>query len=211
MVTGEVQGATCPNRIRALCVGSRTETNQKQSLEMNMKLLETGLLAATILTGAACGASTQQAGATTVARGAACERVENLEQQVARVYNLAHVRDAQPLYTQRFLARAIQPREVIGAELYVDAQPGVNQPYLQRLLSCHAAASSTAHPNDPLRADNVRAVDVRVQGHHYVIAVTGANRRAGQQIWEKSQALLQSGSHVEVQQLSAAEPAAHSL
>ena len=171
-----------------------------------MKWLETGLVAAIIVTGAACGASTQQA-STTVARGASCERVENLEQQVARVYNLAHVRDAQPLYTQRFLARAIQPRELIGAELYVDAEPGVNQPYLQRLLSCHAAASGVAHPNDPLRAANVRSLDVRVQGHQFVIAVTGANREAGREIWQKSQALLQSGGSVEVQQLSAAKTA----
>lgn len=176
-----------------------------------MKLLETGLLAAIILTGAACAASTQQQASTTVAQGAACDRVENLEHQVARVYKLAHVRDAQPLYTQRFLARAIQPREVIGAELYVDAEPGVNQPYLQRVLSCHAAASSTAHPNDPLRTQNVRALDVRMQGHQFVIAVTGADRQAGREIWQKSQALLQSGGNVQVQQLSAAESAEPSL
>lgn len=171
-----------------------------------MKLLETGLTAAIILTGAACGAaSTQQAANTTVGLGASCERVENLEQQVARVYNLAHVRDAQPLYTQRFLARAIQPREVVGAELYVDAEHGISQAYLQRVLSCHAAASSTAHPNDPLRTQNVRGLDVRVQGHQFVIAVTGADREAGREIWQKSQALLQSGGQVEVQQLSAAK------
>lgn len=170
-----------------------------------MKLLETGLAAAMVLAGAACGASTQQASNTTVARGASCERVADLEQQVARVYNVAQVRDAQPLYTQRFLARAIQPREVAGAELYVNAEQGVTQAYLERVLTCHAAGSGAAHPNDPLRAQNVRDVDVRVQGHQYVIAVRGADRHAGEEIWQKSQALLQSRGQVEVQQLSAAD------
>ena len=174
-----------------------------------MKFLKSGLVAAVIFTGAACGATTQQA-SSTVARGAACNQVQNLDQQVAQVYDLARVRHAEPLYTQRFLARAIQPREVTGAELYVDAEAGVSQPYLERVLSCHAAGSSTAHPNDPLRVQNVRDVDVRVQGHHFVIAVQGADRNAGREIWQKAQALLQGGS-VEVQQLSAADKPASAL
>ena len=169
-----------------------------------MNLLKSGLVAAVIVTGAACGATTQQA-SSTVARGASCDQVQNLEQQVAQVYDLARVRHAEPLYTQRFVARAIQPREVSGAELYVDAEAGVSQPYLERVLSCHAAGSSAAHPNDPLRAQNVRDVDVRVQGKHFVIAVHGADRHAGREIWQKAQALLQGGGNVEVQQLSAAD------
>lgn len=172
---------------------------------------ETGLAAAIILTGAACGASNQQASTTTLVQGASCERISDLDQQVARFYKLAHVRDAQPLYTQRFLARAIQPRELIGAELYVDAEPGMNQPYLQRVLSCHAAGSGKALPHDPLRAQNVRALDVRAQGHQFVIAVTGANREAGREIWQKSQALMEAAGTVEVQQLSAAAPAEPAL
>lgn len=175
-----------------------------------MKLLKSGLVAAVIVTGAACGASTQQA-SSTVARGASCSQLQNLDQQVAQVYDLAKVRHAQPLYTQRFVARAIQPREVSGAELYVDAEAGVSQPYLERVLSCHAAGSSAAHPNDPLRARNVRDVDVRAQGHHFVIAVQGADRSAGREIWQKAQALLQSGGNVEVQQLSAADKPASAL
>lgn len=169
-----------------------------------MNLLKSGLVAAVIVTGAACGAATQQA-SSTVARGASCNEMQNLNQEVAQVYDLARVRHAEPLYTQRFLARAIQPREVIGAELYVDAQAGVSQPYLERVLSCHAAGTSAAHPNDPLRGQNVRDVDVRVQGHHFVIAVQGADRNAGREIWQKAQALLQRGGNVEVQQLSAAD------
>jgi hypothetical protein len=170
-----------------------------------MKLLETSLVAAVIALGAACGASTQQA-SSTVARGASCDRVENLDQQVAQVYDLARVRHAAPIYTQRFLARAIQPREVIGAELYVNAEAGVSQPYLERVLSCHAAGASAAHPNDPLRAQNIRDLDVRVQGHQFVISVMGADRNAGREIWQKARALTQPGS-VEVQQLSAGSTA----
>ena len=168
-----------------------------------MKLLKSGLVAAVIVTGAACGATTQQA-SSTVARGAACNQMQDLDRQVAQVYDLAKVRHAAPIYTQRFVARAIQPREVTGAELYVDAEPGVSQPYLERVLSCHAAGTSVAHPNDPLRAHNVRDVDVRAQGHQYVIAVHGADRNAGREIWQKAQALLQEDGSVEVQQLSAA-------
>jgi len=175
-----------------------------------MKLLKSGMVAAVIVTGAACGATTQQA-SSTVARGASCNQVQNLDQQVAQVYDLARVRHAEPLYTQRFLARAIQPREVIGAELYVDAEAGVSQPYLERVLSCHAAGTSAANPNDPLRAQNIRDLDVRVQGRQFVIAVHGADRNAGREIWQKAQALLQSGGSVEVQQLSAADKPASTL
>lgn len=172
-----------------------------------MQWMKSGLVAAVVMTGAACGATTQQS-ASTVARGASCSQVENLDQQVAQVYDVARVKNAKPIYTQRFVARAIQPRELTGAELYIDAQPGVSQPYLERVLSCHAAGSSVAHPNDPLRASNVRDVDVRVQGSQFVVAVHGADKQSGREIWKKAKALLQGGGNVEVQQLSAANTSA---
>ena len=170
-----------------------------------MKWLGTGMLALCMVSGAACGAGAHSVNATTVASGASCNRVANLEQQVSQIYDTARVRHAAPLYTTRFVARAIQPRELIGAELYVDAEPGMNQPYMERVLSCYAAAGSFAHPNDPLAAANIRDLDVRVQGHQYVISVTGADRHAGKEIWQRAAALLESGGRIEVQQLSAAD------
>lgn len=160
---------------------------------------------------AATGCAATQHPATTVAATASCERIADLEQQVARVYDADRVRHVAPVYRSKFLARAIQPRYIAGAELYLDAEPGVTQPYLQRMLSCHAAGDSAAHPNDPLRAANVEAVNVRVQGHRFVVAVTGADAQAGKQIWQRAEALRTPAARVEVQQLSAATQSATAL
>jgi hypothetical protein len=177
---------------------------KQEGAEVAMKLLETGLVAAIIIAGTACGASTQRT-SSTVARGASCNQLQNLDQQVAQLYDTSRVKHAEPIYTERFLARAIQPRELVGAELFVNAEPGVSQPYLERVLSCHAAQASSNRPNDPLSTENISNLAVRVQGGQFVIAVTGADRQASQQIWQKAQALLKSGGHIEVQQLSAAD------
>lgn len=167
-------------------------------------VLESGLLAALTLTGVACGAGTQQA-STTVPAGAACQRLPDLQEQVAQVYDVGRVRQVAPLYRTQFLARAIQPRYIAGAELHLDAERGVSQPYLQRVLACHVALSEGAHPADPLSAPNIQNVTVRAEGHRFVVTITGADRQAGKLIWQKARALTQPTGHVEVEQLSAAK------
>lgn len=171
-----------------------------------MNTLKVALTAAIVMTGASC------AGAQHTARAlpelSACRGLSDLDQRVAQVYDVARVRRVSPIYRKHFLARAIQPRYLHGAELYVDAEAGVSQPYMQRVLSCYAEARSGGHPNDPLSAEHVESVNVRTQGSHYVIAVTSSDRHAAKQIWQRARGLVQPRSHVEVQQLS--EGASHS-
>jgi hypothetical protein len=151
----------------------------------------------------ACGAASQRPETTTVA-GVQCEGVD-VGQQVAQLYAPGNVERVEPLYRTEVLARAIQPRFVSGARLYVPAQQGMTQGYLERVLSCHAASSSSAHPNDPLHAANVRDVDVEARGQRFVIDIHGEGRSAGKDILERARSLRDGSSNVEVRQLSAGE------
>lgn len=180
-----------------------------------MRVLQSGWLAGLALALAGCAGGPQSAGTTAVsvssASSASCHRMSDLDQQVAEVYDVSRVRRVAPVYRTQFLARAIQPRYIAGAELYLDAERGVSQAYLQRVLACHAAVGSAAHPNDPLRAPDVRNVQVRTEGARFVVSVSGADRAAGRQIWQKAEALMQSQGRVGIQQLSAAEAARSEL
>jgi hypothetical protein len=150
----------------------------------------------------ACGAASQTQGTTQVA-GARCGALVDVERQVADLYASGQVERVEPLYRQQFVARAIQPRYVAGAKLYVPAEQGWSQPYLERVLSCHAASQATLHPNDPLRVDNIDSVDVATSGAHFVVTIAGADRTAGKQILQRARALQAPSSKVDVRQLSA--------
>jgi hypothetical protein len=150
----------------------------------------------------ACGAASQTTGTTQVA-SARCGALSDVERQVADLYADGHVQRVEPLYRQQFVARAIQPRYVAGAKLYVPAEQGWSQPYLERVLSCHAASQATLHPNDPLRVDNIASIDVATAGAHFVVTVAGADRTAGKEIWQRARALQAPSSNVDVRQLSA--------
>lgn len=151
----------------------------------------------------ACGAASQRPESTTVA-GVQCGGVD-VEQQVAQLYAPGNVERVEPLYRTEVLARAIQPRYVSGARMYVPAQQGMTQGYLERVLSCHAASSASSHPNDPMHAAAVRDVDVEARGQRFVIDIHGEGRSAGKQIFERARALRDGSSNVEVRQLSATE------
>ena len=152
---------------------------------------------------AGCGAASHKAAATPVA-GLQCGNIANLQQEVAAVYAPEHVVRVEPLERTEFIARAIQPRYVAGAKLYVPAQRGVTEGYLERVLSCHAAGASDSHPNDPLLANNVRDVDVESRGQTFLIHVEGADRRSGAEIWKRARTLRDASNRVEVRQLSSA-------
>jgi hypothetical protein len=107
----------------------------------------------------------------------------------------------EPRYRQEFLARAIQPRYVAGANLYVPAEQGVSRAYLQRVLTCHAASGSSSLQSDPLRANGVVKVDVFEAGPAMRIAVIGRDRHAGADIWQRAVALQDQQGSVSVQQL----------
>jgi hypothetical protein len=136
--------------------------------------------------------------------GIQCEAIPDLDRQVAELYTPGNVHRVEPTYRTQFVARAVQPRYVSGAKLYVPAQQGVSQGYLERVLSCHAASQAGSHPNDPLRVANVRDVDVEARGQRFVIQIEGADRRAGGEIYQRARALRDPSTEVEVRQLSSA-------
>jgi hypothetical protein len=127
---------------------------------------------------------------------------------VASLYSSGKIRKVEPIYRRQFLARAIQPVYVAGAKLYVPAQRDLNPAYLERVLSCHARSGSVAHANDPLRARGITDVDVAAQGPMLRIEITGADRAAGKDIWQRTRTLYER-SDVAVEQLSG-EPDSHS-
>jgi len=135
--------------------------------------------------------------------GAQCTSLTDRDRQVAELHAPGQVTHVAPFHRQEFVARAIQPRYLAGAKLYVPAQQGFSEPYLERVLSCHAAAKTTVHPNDPLRADNIRSIDVTTAGSQFVVTIQGSDRRAGKEIWQRAKALHEPSSEVEVRQLSA--------
>jgi len=170
-----------------------------------MKFESTLLALALAASGCAAGA---QKHANAPLASAQCAGLQDVDRQVAELYSPGNVERVQPLYRTEFLARAIQHRSVSGAEIHVPAQQGMNDAYVERVLSCHATSGANVHPNDPLRVANVRGVDVQSHGPRLVISITGADRRAGQEILERARALHGNATEIEVRQLSANSDAA---
>lgn len=148
-----------------------------------------------------CGATTQSRANTQIA-GVQCGAITDLDRQVAELYAPGNVARVEPVYRTQFVARAVQPRFVSGAKLYVPAQQGMSQGYLERVLTCHAAARSAEHPNDPLRVANLRDVDVESRGQRFVISIEGTDRASGSEIYQRARALHDPSMRVEVKQLS---------
>jgi len=172
----------------------------------NQMLMVLGLACAA----AGCGASAQTRAHTQIA-GANCSGLADADRQVAELYAPGNVEQVEPLYREEFRARAIQYRYVAGAKLYVPASRGMNEAYLERLLSCHAASSSDVHPNDPLQHARVKNVDVSTAGQRFVIAIEGRDRADGHEILNRARALHGQSTSVEVRQLSSASAAPSQL
>lgn len=148
------------------------------------------------------GCATHQAPRAQVAR-ADCSGLAT-DGTLAELYSAGTIKKVEPIYRQQFVARAIQPRYVAGASLYVPAEAGMNEAYLERVLSCHAALGRGEHPNDPLGAEGVVDVDVVAAGPRMRIAITGQDRASGQAIWKRAMALHEQAGEVTIQQLSSA-------
>lgn len=164
---------------------------------MNIRVIVTS--AGLALAAAGCGAAAQHSQTAHVA-GVQCASLS--DNQAAQVLSPGRVQGVEAIHAQRVYAGGPQNDHVIGAKLFVPAEAGASEAYLERALSCHAASASAAHPNDPLRVDGVRSVAVRSAGQRYEIAITGVDKRAGEAILQRAQGLQ---SHVGVQQLAAAE------
>lgn len=142
----------------------------------------------------------------------ACDRLEGTSEVVQAFYEPGNVYAARELDEQQPYTRALAKRTV-GAELRMHAQPGMNQQYVQRALTCHATARRPAHPNDPLvpAEGRVTSVSVRAVGAGLAIRVRGDGPAAGREIWQRSQAFVAPGGSVRVDQVATREhaPAQH--
>jgi hypothetical protein len=166
-----------------------------------MRIRSAILALAVAATAAGC-ATTQQP--RSVAGGADCSGLDGAA--LAGLYAPDKVRKVEPTYRQVFLARAIQPRYVSGARIYVPAEPGMHEAYLERALSCRAASLRSQHATDPLAVEGVTDIDVRAVGPTMRISIMGVDRSAGRAIWDRARALHRQGD-VSVEQLAAAADA----
>jgi hypothetical protein len=150
----------------------------------------------------ACGATAQRAPVQVA--GVQCNNLTDADRQVSDLYAAGNVENVQPLYRTLVRGRGITDRYVSGARLYVPAQANTSGAYLERVLSCHAAAAASVHPNDPLHAAAIKDVDVRAIGPRFAIDIEGIGRDDGKAILRTAKALHEGASNVEVRQLSEA-------
>jgi hypothetical protein len=137
---------------------------------------------------------------------AACERLGDTDMALAAVYEPGNVTNAKKLQERVFRARAIQPLQTVGAELHVPAQPALTQQYMERVLTCHAAAGRAAHPNDPLVPEHgrVASVTVRSMGDGFAVRILGEDPASGREIWRRAEAFTQPADAVTVEQVASA-------
>jgi hypothetical protein len=121
-------------------------------------------------------------------------------------YKPGQVYAARPVKERQVIARAHQPERTVGAELYMHAQPGLTQEYLQRSLACHSVAGRPAHPNDPLHLANgsLKRLTVRSVGSNFVVKAIGDSPQAGREIWQRARSFTAPGSEVTAEQLATA-------
>src|SRR6187431_2324696 len=94
------------------------------------------------------------------------------------------------------VARAVQVERTVGAELLVQAEPGVTPDYLQRVLSCQAE-SGAASASVLRSSEGSVAITVRSDAGRLAVRAIGSNNAAGEQIWQQAQSLTSSGASVE--------------
>jgi hypothetical protein len=151
-----------------------------------------------------CAATSQQQRAENHIASAQCASLPESDRDAANLYEPGRVTRVEPLVKKEFLARAIQREYTAGARLYLPAQRGMTQPYLERALVCHTASQAALHPNDPLRVQNLKSVSVATSGHSFVVTIAGADKAAGKEIWQRASAITNGSGQVDVRQLSAA-------
>ena len=161
------------------------------------------------------------AGCTTLALGLfamACANTEQTQIQTATAgcaqleaghaensfYKPGQVYAARPVKERQVVSRAHQPERVVGAELYVHAQPGVTKEYLQRSLDCHQVAGRPAHPNDPLHPEtgSLNRLSVRSMGNNFAVTAIGDSPATGKEIWQRARSFATPSSAVTAEQVA---------
>jgi hypothetical protein len=163
-------------------------------------------LSAAVLGG--CAGSTQ-ARTTVSAANQRCSTLGDVSAQVSDLY-ANNVTSVKRVRETLFLARALQPEYTAGAEIFVLGEQGMNEAYLDRLMTCHASAgAAAAQPNDPLHVRGIERIDVNAAGSHFRVSVTSTDRSAGKAIWQRAEQL--EGGSVEVRQLAASHASSERL
>lgn len=156
-----------------------------------------------VLGSAGCATTSQQIASNRVA-GSRCEALSGLDQHVQHWLAASNIERIKPAYHEVLHFAGPKPTYVEGAEIYIPAEAGMNQAYLERAFSCYAASSSHALATDPLHSKGVRSVVAREAGQSFRVSILGVDREAGEEIWKRTQALRNAGVRVEVRQLSSA-------
>jgi hypothetical protein len=133
-----------------------------------------------------------------------CDGLETPDPVVTAFYEPGTVYRAVPVRRRVFVARAIQRMRTLGAELSVQARPGLTRESLERSLFCHVSQGRPAVPDDPLHpaTGRVAGLNVRSAPGAFVVAVLGDGPAAGADIWRRARALAEPEGSVEVQQLA---------
>lgn len=138
-----------------------------------------------------------------------CSGLSSDELREASEY-LLHYTHIRPLYPkdgtfliqQRYIGD--NPGLVVGVEIYVPAERGMNRAYVERLLSCHAVAPPALadHPNDPLFAPGIVAVNVEeADGGEYRISIRTETSHQARALAERTRMLQRASGSVRVEQL----------
>ena len=138
-----------------------------------------------------------------------CSGLSSEELSEASEYLLRYTR-IRPLYPkdgtfliqQRYMGD--NPGLVVGVEIYVPGERGMNRAYVERLLSCHAVAPPALvdHPNDPLLAPGIIAVSVEeADGGEYRISIRTETNQQARALAERTRMLRAASGSVSVQQI----------
>lgn len=161
------------------------------------------LIAAGVLLAATGCATTNQQAASQHVTGTRCDSLTDLDQRVHQLLAASNIERVTPAYHHVPHFDGPKPLYIEGAEIYIPAEAGINEAYLERALSCYAASrSGTAQPHHPLRADGIRSISARESGQTFRVSIRGVDRKAGEEIWKRSQALRNASGTIEIRQLS---------
>jgi hypothetical protein len=160
------------------------------------------ILVAGFVLAAGC-ASTQASRPSTQLAASHCGDLTERDARTASTLAAHNVERVEAIHATRYFNGQDHALHVTGANVYVAAAPGVSDAYLERVLSCYAAAGA-GQPSgtDPLRVAGVSEVRVRSHGPSFEIAITGRDREAGEQILQQARALERSGGEVQIRQIA---------
>lgn len=161
-------------------------------------------LVGAVLAAAGCATTSHELASHQVA-GTRCASITNLDQRVDQLLAASNIERMAPAYHEVPHFDGPRPLYIEGAEIYIPAEAGINEAYLERALSCYAAADGGAgQAHHPLRAPGIRSISARESGQTFRVSIRGVDRKAGAEIWKRAQALRNASGTIEIRQLSGA-------